>query len=134
MINRHPVSPLPFVCMPDPLGAAGGGEDLDLVDENVHADDACDVKQPVGKKPGVMPLPSPKPMSEAEWDEHGANGHLPFHEGCPFCICGRRPNSHHRRSRSSLTIPSLAADYGFLKAHGEDACTFLGALPRPKKI
>ena len=130
MTNRHPVSPLPFVCMPGSPGSVDGGEDLDVVDEDVVAEHA------VGKpkddvEPGVMPLPSPKPRTEAEWDEHCSKGHVQYHDGCPYCVGGRRPNSHHRRSRTARTCPSLVADYGFLKAHGEEACTFLGALVRP---
>ena len=47
MTQCHPVSPLPIVCMPGSPGITDGGEDLELVDENVDADQVAAEKHPV---------------------------------------------------------------------------------------
>ena len=82
-----PVSPLAFLRKPAAIDGEGGGENLDQVDDEVREADADTTRPAIGKKPDasplVRPLPSPKPMTEAEWEEHCANGHLPYDEGCP---------------------------------------------------
>ena len=59
-------------------------------------------------------LPEPKEMTPAHWARH-RNTQLPFHNGCKYCLAGRRPNTHHRASKSKRSIPLLCGDYGFLR-------------------
>ena len=69
-------------------------------------------------------------MTQAEWEEHLIT-HLPYCDGCPFCVAGRRPNAHHRRRGNQKDISSLVADYGFLKTFDEDIAPVLGVCVRP---
>ena len=59
---------------------------------------------------GAIPpreLPSPKTPSEAERRRHELT-HLPYASWCPFCVAGKRANSHHRRSHEKeRTLPLL---------------------------
>ena len=134
----RPVSPITRFRKQPSDGPAGGEGDLDVVDEVVRDEDAGVENFIVGKKPkeettGVQALKSPREMSPREWAEHLVT-HLPYCDSCPFCIAGRCPNRHHRRHGFSRDVPSLVADYGFLKAYDDDLCPFLGVLVRPWKI
>ena len=83
---------------------------------------------------GVKAMKSPTPMSKAEWEEHCVKHH-PFHEACPYCVCGRRPNSHHRRRRRKpRKISHLVADYGYLRAFDDDLAPLLGMLAYPWEV
>ena len=112
---------------------------MDEADEiGVHPKDLALGELVVGQRPAgqrkIRALPNPKTMSEAEWREHMVT-HLPYCDGCPFCISGKRSNSHNRLSTRSMTIPSISLDYGFLRdATSQDVVTFLGAYVRPYKI
>jgi hypothetical protein len=76
-----------------------------------------------GKGPGALaakPLPSPKPMSDAQRRIHDLT-HLPYEPGCPICVSCRRPNNHHRRVKDrERSIPLLVGDYGFPKNSSDD--------------
>ena len=76
-----------------------------------------------GKGPGALaakPLPSPKPMSDAQRRIHDLT-HLPYEPGCPICVSCRRPNDHHRRVKDrERSIPLLVGDYGFPKNSSDD--------------
>ena len=117
----------------------GGLADQPLDDE-VHDEDADHGSIIVGKEPAktcthkVAPLPLPKLMTPAEYARHVVT-HMPYHPGCPFCVMGRRPNSHHRRRPSKArAIPHVVADYGFLKCRDEDLVTMLVVYISPWKI
>lgn len=82
----------------------------------------------------LAPLPLPKPMSPAEYAKHCAT-HMPHHPGRPFCVMGRRPNSHHRRLPSrNRTVTHVVADYGFLRCRDGDLVTMLVVDVRPWKV
>ena len=119
MTQSHPVSPLPFVCMPGTPGHADDGEDLDVVNEDVVAEDALDGKATVVEKPSVKPLPSPKPMTEAEWEEHCAKGHVHHHDGCPYCVGGATYFSPPPFTSYS-DLPNLGCRLRVPQATGED--------------
>ena len=98
--------------------------------ENVTWDD--------GKGPGALKpkaLPSPKPMSDAQRRLHDLT-HLPYEPSCPICVSCRRPNDHHRRSKSmNRSIPLVVGDYGFPKSSGDDeALTTLIMRVYPCKV
>ena len=59
-------------------------------------------------------LPAPPEFTPAQWAKHCLT-HLPYHAGCPFCVMGKRPNTHHRRSKTVRRLPHLCADYGCLR-------------------
>ena len=62
--------------------------------------------------PGMpVPLPSPKSPSLRELELHNLT-HLPYAAWCPYCVSGRRPNSHHRRCRSVSTKQRVSAGDG----------------------
>ena len=81
----------------------------------------------------VKLLPEPKEMSAAEWARHRVN-HLAFHQGCKYCVGGRRPNTHHRASNSKRSIPLLCGDYGFLREiTSDEVLTFWALYLKPWK-
>ena len=126
----NPVSPLHFCC---PVVVRDGAvvED-DVVDEEVNPKHAM-LSDPIvgmekvtwedGRGPGAIaarPLPSPKPMSDAQRRIHDLT-HLPYDPGCPICVSCRRPNNHHRRVKNrDRSIPLVVGDYGFPKSSGDD--------------
>ena len=109
--------------------------DDEVKDEDADLDSVIVGKEPAPKKqPGMAPLPLPKLMTPAEFARHRLT-HVPYHPGCPFCIMGRRPNSHHRRRRSKpRTIPHVVADYGFLRSNDDDLITILVVYIRHWRI
>ena len=111
-------------------------EDADEI--GVHPDDLALGELIVGHKQQsdkkIRALPNPKAMSEADLREHMIT-HLPYCDGCPFCVAGKRPNSHHRLPDRTLTIPNISLDYGFLtESVSQDVVTVLGAYVRPYKL
>ena len=81
----------------------------------------------------VRVLPEPKEMTPAQWTRH-RNTHSPFHNGCKYCVGGRRPNTHHRASKSTRSIPLLCGDYGFLREiTSDEVLTFLALYLKPWK-
>ena len=106
------------------------GRDADIADA-VREEDALLSEPIIGTKPtpkkeGVTSLPMPKEMTPAQLREHMVT-HLPYHEGCPYCVAARRPNSPHRRCPShSRHIPHMTAENGFLKAKDESIIPFSG--------
>ena len=79
-------------------------------------------------------MPDPTEMTDAQWAEHCIK-HLPFCDGCPYCVGGRKPNTHHRTcQKTEPKIPSIVADYGFLRDKDESLSPFLGLCVRPWKI
>ena len=144
----NPVSPA--LCSPvNSAGAPGrldqiGGELCGVCEEDdedivgVNPGDLALGEPIVGQQPRqeskIKPLPNPKNLTEAEWREHLVT-HLPYCDGCPFCVAGKRPNSHHRMSDRIHTIPNISLDYGFLRdATSDDVTNFLGAYVRPYKL
>ena len=79
-------------------------------------------------------LPGPKTPSAAEIDLHNLT-HMPYRSWCPHCVAGRRPNTQHHKSDSQSSIPSLVADYCFLRdAQDQDLTTVLVAKVYPFKM
>ena len=86
------------------------------------------------EKPGIKALPDSTEMTEAHWAEHCIK-HLPFCDGCPYCVAGHKPNTQHRSAKTEEpTIPSIVPDYGFLREKVESLSQFLGLCIRPWKI
>ena len=108
MIMSHStVSPLHYCC---PLVVREGDavKGLDVEEEEVNPKHAM-LSDPTvgmekvtwedGKGPGAIaakPLPSPKPMSDAQRRIHDPT-HLPYDPGCPICVSCKRPTDRHRR-------------------------------------
>lgn len=109
------------------------------LDEVVREEDADFWEPTVGtaskeEKLGVKALPNPTEMTDAQWAEHCIK-HLPFCDGCPYCVGGRKPNTHHRTcQKTEPKIPSIVADYGCLRDKDERLSPFLGLCVRPWKI
>ena len=80
-------------------------------------------------------LPAPKQPTEAQRAKHNLT-HLNYETWCPFCVAGRRNNSHHRPSHeSSRSVPLVVADYAFLRNQSdEDVATVLVVKILPYKI
>lgn len=65
-------------------------------------------------------LPTPKPMSAAEKEEHDLT-HIKFHPGCGICQATRGVNAQHRCVKEQLrAIPLLVADCCFLRYANSD--------------
>ena len=109
--------------------------DGEVREEDADLDSVIVGKEPVAKcQPGIRPLPLPKLMTPAEYAVHRLT-HLPYHAGCPFCVMGRRPNTHHRRRRANpRAIPHVVADYGFMRSTDDDLITMLVLYIRPWRI
>ena len=108
-------------------GVCGGPTD-ETIDEEVREEDAVLDEPIIGKKPttktpGVTPLPMPREMIPAQLREHMIT-HIPYHEGCPYCLAGRRPNTPHRRCSHNRRVPLITADYGFLRSRDESVVLF----------
>ena len=58
----------------------------------------------------VKPLPAPILPSKAQIEAHNLT-HWPYRSRCPHCVAARRPDSHHRRSKSNVhrSIPLTVA-------------------------
>ena len=141
-MDAPPVSPLPQCIPTGDVDSEGGGVAHEELDEVVRHEDAeldsVKLGKRVGQKPneGIRPLPEPDILTDAEMAKHMLT-HLPYHNGCKFCIQGRRPNNHHRRRRSSRRarrIPCVSADYGFIRTADDGLCTFLAVYIRPFRI
>ena len=59
---------------------------------------------------GPIPMKAPREMTPDEWARHVVT-HLPYNCSCPHCVAGKKPNLHHRRSKTERRIPHLVADY-----------------------
>ena len=53
---------------------------------------------------GATPLPEPKEPNEHEVARHMLT-HLPYCSWCPYCVAGRRPDSHRRRMKTHSSLP-----------------------------
>ena len=102
-----------------PVLAEHGDGDHDeqvVLDDEVRDEDTDLTSIIVGKEwisksfDGVQPLPSPKPLTDAELARH-LLAHLPYRNGCRYCVMGRRPNMHHKRRRRLRAIPMVSADW-----------------------
>ena len=120
-----PVSPMP------PSSSSGGG----AADQTADSEEEIDFSQamlddpivgieqvtltelgPGARKPN--PLPVPKPMTQAEKEEHDLT-HLPFDKRCEICQATRGLNAQHRMVvENHRVIPLLVADYCFLRFAG----------------
>ena len=66
-------------------------------------------------------LSSPKEATTAQRARHDCT-HLPYEPWCPFCVAGKRGNSHHRPSHEALrAIPLVVADYAFLRNEADQS-------------
>ena len=78
---------------------------------------------------------SPKAPSAAEVELHNST-HLPYRNRCPWCIAGRRNNTHHRElgDKRGRSEPCLHLDDAFLSdEEGSDLLIVLiGKLEHPK--
>ena len=117
----------------------GVTDDKDI-DDTVRESDALFDEPIIGlkpktKEPGVVPLPLPKEMTDAQLREHMLT-HLPYCDGCPYCVAARRPNTQHRQSLTprARSIPHLVADYGFIREKDETLMPFLAVRVHPWKI
>ena len=84
----------------------------------------------------TQPLPSkcPKEMTPEEFAQHCVT-HLPYSDACPYCVAGKRPNVHHRRSQSNRNIQFRCADYGFITdAATQDVIHILVPYVHPLRI
>ena len=57
----------------------------------------------------IRGLPSPREPTPAEVEQHNLS-HIKFESWCPFCVSCRKPNDHHRTSRTERSIPRIVAD------------------------
>ena len=97
------------------------------VDDLVEAGTEAEAQLPRG-------VPAPLEPSPAEIAKHNLT-HFPYRSWCPHCLACRRPNAHHRQSRShsaTRKIPLFCADYCFVKeSHDEDMATVLAGRLYP---
>ena len=134
-----PVSPLLFVAAGTPRGA--DVPEIDDASEVVNVETDAVFGDPIcGKVP--MPLdesipkdlPIPKEMTAAEFIRHCAT-HLPYNPACQYCVCGKKPNVHHRKSVKRRNIPLLCTDYAFLNDPiSQDVTPFLVVYVMPWKL
>ena len=114
-----PVRPPPLLSRPDagdddgfesvqdaPMPAVAG-EDVQFDQGDMLDAEGDDVVQP------ALCLPCPKTPTDHEVAVHNLT-HLPYRSWCRHCVAARRPNTHHRSSPASRSMPLLAADYCFL--------------------
>ena len=94
---------------PDSFDRALPGQQLVGAPPIVGRDDSV----PPPPLPAGMPRPlrAPKAPTAAERERHSLT-HLPYAAWCPYCIAGKRPNSPHRRVKTSSSLPMLSGDYG----------------------
>ena len=94
---------------------ANAARDAAEADDVVDAEDGEEVQMPRG-------IPPPPEPTAAEIARHNLT-HYPYRSWCPHCLASRRPNSHHRQSRStsSRKVPLFCADYCFVKDSVDEA-------------
>ena len=98
LLQCYPVSPLVCPSLRIPWGSPGDGPSeeagapIDELDEVVLKGDMVFGDPIVGSKPAgpqdtaVRPVRSPKEMSSEAYADHCLT-HLPYHEGCWYCVC-----------------------------------------------
>ena len=119
-----PVSPTK--CLPHdlPLGQLICGQcDAGLLGE-LSSEDIDHGNFIIGSHDGKRtpkPMKTPRELTPAEWAEHMVT-HLPFCSGCPFCLAGKKPNQHHRKSSTPGFLRDSVSDSGvpFLVVYVED--------------
>ena len=81
----------------------------DLIEDVVDIDDDAVVQS-------AKAMPEPILPSKTAVDAHNLT-HWPYRSWCPHCVAARRPNSHHRRNKSSTrrTTPLIVADNCFVR-------------------
>ena len=65
----------------------------------------------------VEVIPEPKEPTPAERARHMLT-HLPYCSWCPYCVAGRRPNTHHRRVSTGQSLRALHAEYVLFRDPG----------------
>ena len=120
--------------------AAADGQAPDAYDRMLPGQQHVDAEPIVGKDHSLPPPPqthanprplrAPKQPTAAERARHRIT-HLPYADWCPYCIAGKRPNSPHRRLKTSDEMPLLSGDYGFFGDGSNVQCTFLAIVVRP---
>ena len=128
-MDDEPVSPLCLTCAVDcndqlfgqegSCGLCCGGLETEqdvARDEDAVLDDVVIGFETDGNKSlqTLREIPAPKGWSAAQWRLH-CICHLPYDPRCPFCVAGKRPNSHHRKSTRIRKIPFVSLDYCFLR-------------------
>ena len=67
------------------------------------------------------PLPVPRRMLPSKRAKHWMT-HLPYDPDCEICVQCKRPNSHHRGSKTDeRSIPLMVGDYCFVKRSGDES-------------
>lgn len=107
----------------------------DVTDKDVVFGDPIVGKLPEVEDPGKpVPLRCPKEMTPEQFAKHCVT-RIPYEECCPYCVAGKTPNGHHRRSPSQRKIPFICADYGFItEAATQDVVPILVVYARPWRI
>ena len=88
--------------------------------------DAVDGYEDVDAETGdatIRPRAPPTPkMPSPEIVAHHNRTHFPYRSWCPYCVAGRRPNSHHlsTNARDGRSLPMFHADYCFPKDSLDD--------------
>ena len=80
-------------------------------------------------------LPTPKMPSPSVVAHHNLT-HFPYRSWCPYCVAGRRPNSHHRDLSVDLnrSLPIVHADYCFIRdSHDDENITVCVGRMSPSK-
>ena len=65
-------------------------------------------------------LKEPGTMTQAEFDEHCAAGHVPWRSNCASCVAGMATEDPHRSKKEKGRLPELAYDYAYLNPKDEE--------------
>ena len=120
--------PVPEEDLPAHLDPALPGQQLRGGDPIVWKDNSLPLPPPPAGMP--RPLRSPKSPTAAERERHALT-HLPYASWCRYCVCGKRPNTPHRRIKTLADLPLLSGDYGFFGDGTGAQLTFLAVTVRP---
>lgn len=138
----YPVSPFVAFKASNPNGQARVDKAISDEDDasdfdKVTGKDVVDGDPIVGKHPEIegpskpVPRKCQKEMTSEEFAQHCVT-HIPYNESCPYCVAGKKPNWHHRKSSSHRKVPFLCADYGFsTEAATQDVIPILVVYVRP---
>ena len=89
----------------DDLEGLDAAEIDDEEDLGVNPKDLVLREPIIGQKPAssspIRSLPQPKVLTDAQMEEHMVT-HLPFCNGCQFCVAGARNNTQHRTSTNTF--------------------------------